>query len=111
MKKHHRLPAVFLAALIALSGLAPANALAHAAICSCLDNGDSTVTCEGGFSDGSSAAGVRVFVRDSDDTKVARGTMDDNSEFTFDKPKGAYTVIFDAGPGHQVEIDSRNIVE
>lgn len=111
MKKRSRLPAVFLAALIAVSLLAPASALAHGALCSCLDNGDNTVTCEGGFSDGSSAAGVRVFVRDSDDATVARGKMNDSSEFTFDKPNGAYTVIFDAGPGHQVEIDSRDIVE
>ncbi|MBU4378796.1 MAG: hypothetical protein KUA35_03965 [Pseudodesulfovibrio sp.] len=105
------MPAAFIAAFIAVSVLVPASALAHAAICSCLDNGDNTVTCEGSFSDGSSAAGVRVFVRDSDDATVARGKMDDNSEFTFDKPKDAYTVIFDAGPGHQVEIDSRDIVE
>lgn len=111
MKMHYRLPAVFLALLAGVSLLGPFDALAHSAICSCLDNGDNTVTCEGGFSDGSSAAGVRVFVRDSTDTTVARGKMDQNSEFTFDKPKGAYTVIFDAGPGHQVEIDGRSIVE
>lgn len=101
------LPALaFLACL-----LAPVPASAHSALCSCFDNGDGTVTCEGGFSDGSSAAGVRVFVRDAADATVARGKMDANGEFTFDKPQGDYTVIFDAGPGHQVEINGNAIVE
>ncbi|MUM76656.1 hypothetical protein GKC30_03300 [Pseudodesulfovibrio sp. F-1] len=107
MTRRHILPAM----LIVASLLIPASAMAHAAICSCFDNGDNTITCEGGFSDGSSAAGVRVFVRDANDTTVARGAMNDDSEFTFDKPAGAYTVLFDAGPGHQVEIQSRNIVQ
>jgi len=99
------------AMLLAASLLVPASAMAHAAICNCFDNGDNTVTCEGGFSDGSSAAGVRVFVRDAGDATVARGVMNDDSEFTFDKPAGAYTVLFDAGPGHQVEIQGRDIVQ
>lgn len=91
--------------------LAPSAALAHSALCSCFDNGDGTITCEGGFSDGSSASGVRIFVRDETDTTVARGKMNEDSEFTFDKPAGDYKVIFDAGPGHQVEIKGDSIVE
>jgi hypothetical protein len=39
-----------------------AQALAHTPLCSCYDNGDGTVTCEGGFSDGSSASGVQMRV-------------------------------------------------
>ncbi len=53
-------------------------AWAHTPLCSCYDNGDGTVTCEGGF---------------------------------FDKPKGAYKVIFDGGEGHMIEIDGKEIVE
>ena len=102
-----RLPYIALAACL----LAPLTAQAHSALCSCYDNGDGTVTCEGGFSDGSSAAGVRIYVRDARDETVARGKMNDNSEFTFEKPQGDYKVIFDAGPGHQVEIGSDSIVE
>ena len=102
-----RLPALALLVCV----LAPVSASGHSALCSCFDNGDGTVTCEGGFSDGSSAAGVRIFVRDASDAAVARGKMDANSEFTFDKPQGHYTVIFDAGPGHQVEINGNAIVE
>ena len=39
-----------------------ASVWAHTPLCSCYDNGDGTVTCEGGFSDGSSAAGVQMRV-------------------------------------------------
>lgn len=87
------------------------SAMAHSALCSCLDNGDNTVTCEGGFSDGSSASGVRVFVRNAADETLVRGKMNQDSEFTFAKPDTPYVVILDAGPGHQVEIPSSNIVE
>jgi hypothetical protein len=36
------------------------SAMAHTPLCSCYDNGDGTITCEGGFSDGSSASGLRI---------------------------------------------------
>ena len=42
---------------IPLLALAAA-AYAHNAICDCFDNGDETITCEGGFSDGAKAVGV-----------------------------------------------------
>jgi hypothetical protein len=37
--------------------------------------------------------------------------MDENSEYTFDKPAGSYKVVFDAGEGHVIGIDSKDIVE
>ena len=37
-----------LAAMLAFAG----QAFAHSPLMSCFDNGDNTVTCEGGFSDG-----------------------------------------------------------
>ncbi len=86
-------------------------AFAHSALCTCADNGDGTVTCEGGFSDGSSAAGVKVFVRDGSGKALVRGKMDEDSEFSFKKPEDYYTVTMDAGPGHQVEINGNDIVE
>lgn len=107
MKKLRNVLFLAMACLLATTGAA----YAHAALCDCFDNGDGTVTCEGGFSDGSSAEGVRIFVRDAMDATVARGKMDQNSEFTFEKPDGDYTVIFDAGPGHQAEISGSSIVE
>jgi hypothetical protein len=84
---------------------------AHTPLCSCYDNGDGTVTCEGGFSDGSSAAGVRMRVQDGKGGVLIKGKMDEDSEFTFDKPADAYKVVFDAGEGHVVEIEGKEIVE
>jgi len=99
--------------LIALGAmlLMPAVAMAHSPICDCTDNGDNTITCTGGFSDGSSAAGVRIEVIDGSGKELLSGTMTQDSEFTFDKPSGDYKVTFDAGDGHNIEIDGKNIVE
>lgn len=88
-----------------------AAASAHTPLCACYDNGDETITCEGGFSDGSSAAGVGMYVEDGSGNVLLKGKMDEDSEFTFDKPAGDYKVRFDAGEGHQIEIDGKEIVE
>lgn len=85
-------------------------ALAHTPLCACYDNGDGTITCEGGFSDGSSAAGVQMRV-EAGGKVLIKGKMDDFSEFSFDKPDGAYKVVFDAGEGHLIEVDGKEIVE
>ena len=84
---------------------------AHTPLCSCSDEGDGTILCEGGFSDGSSAAGVRIKVVDSQGKVFMEGKMNEDSEFTFKKPNVPYTVIFDAGPGHAVKIPSTEITE
>ncbi len=84
-------------------------AWAHTPVCMCWDNGDGTISCEGGFSDGSSAAGVELRVEDEKGRVVIQGKMNEDSEFTFDKPRGEFVVVFDAGPGHVVKITSRNI--
>ncbi|CAK7035313.1 MAG: hypothetical protein DELT_00538 [Desulfovibrio sp.] len=86
-------------------------AMAHSPMCSCFDNGDNTITCEGGFSDGSSAAGVKILVLDGGGKTLLEGKMNKDSEYTFNKPKEAYKVVFDAGDGHKVEIDGSKIVE
>ena len=91
--------------------LGAGQAFAHSPLCDCFDNGDGTVTCEGGFSDGSSAAGVAMYVKDGAGKALQESKMDANGEFTFQKPEGDYVVVFDAGEGHQVEILGANIVE
>jgi type 1 fimbria pilin len=96
-----------LAALLAFTG----QAFAHSPLMSCFDNGDGTVTCEGGFSDGSSANGVKVHVTDGDGKTVLESKMNEDSECTFKKPEGAYSVMFDAGEGHRVQINGADIVE
>jgi hypothetical protein len=91
--------------------LAATSAQAHTPLCSCFDNGDSTITCEGGFSDGSSAAGVGVSVMGSDGKVVLEGKMDANSEFSFDKPASDFQVLFDAGEGHKITVAGKDIVQ
>ncbi|PSW03999.1 hypothetical protein [Photobacterium lipolyticum] len=91
--------------------MVPLTGMAHTPLCSCYDNGDGTVLCEGGFSDGSSAAGVEVIVADAEGHQLLAGKMSEDSEFEFNKPQGDYKVQFNAGPGHLVEIGSEDITE
>lgn len=99
------------AALLLAAGLVTGQVFAHTPLCSCYDNGDGTVFCEGGFSDGSSASGVKVRILDASDNALIEGAMNENSEFEFDKPDSDYKVVFDAGPGHSIIIDGKDIVE
>ena len=96
----------FFAAMI----LSASPAAAHTPLCSCYDNGDDTVTCEGGFSDGSSASGVKVRVEKAGGGVLLDGKMDADSEFNFKKPDEAYKFVFDAGEGHVITIDGKDIV-
>jgi hypothetical protein len=82
---------------------------AHNAICDCFDNGDDTITCEGGFSDGGKAVGVPIHVFDQAGKVLIDGKMSENSDFKFAKPKVDFRVEFDAGQGHVVTIDGRDI--
>ncbi len=84
---------------------------AHTPLCSCYDLGDNIILCEGGFSDGSSASGVEVIVSDSKGNTLIKSKMNEDGEIEFDKPSEAYHVLFNAGPGHEIEIDGEDIVE
>jgi hypothetical protein len=86
-------------------------AYGHNAICDCFDNGDDTITCEGGFSDGGRAAGVPVRVLDQSGKVLIDGKMSEQSDYTFAKPKVDFRVEFDAGQGHVITIDGRDIEE
>ena len=96
---------------LALAVFMATYAFAHTPMCSCYDNGDGTITCEGGFSSGSSAAGVKMSVAEAGGKVLIEGKMNEDSEFTFKKPEGDYTVIFDAGPGHAVNVPGSEITE
>ncbi len=89
----------------------PSMAQAHSPIFDCFDNGDGTIMCQGGFSDGSSASGVKVSVKNAAGEVVETLTLDSNSELTMKKPEGKYAMELDAGEGHKIEISSENIVE
>ena len=97
------------AAGFALGLLLAGPAIAHTPICNCYDNGDDTVTCEGGFSDGASAAGVSIRVVDERDRVLLDGVMAEDSTYTFEKPAEVFHVIFDAGQSHLVTIFSDDI--
>ena len=89
---------------------------AHTPLCSCYEeeNEDGTISiiCEGGFSDGSSGAGVKMLVVEKEGRLIIlKGKMNEDSEFTFKKPDVPYIVLYDAGPGHVVEVDCENITE
>jgi hypothetical protein len=98
--------AAFACALLLARGVA-----AHSPVCSCFDNGDGTVTCEGGFSDGSSAEGVPIRVVDASERVLLEGKMDKAGTFSFMKPSVDYHVVFDAGQSHIVTIFGADIVE
>ena len=97
--------------LLVASAFAAHLAYAHTAICTCFDNGDKTITCEGGFSDGSSATGVSMKVLDGHDKLLVDGKMAADGTFKFKKPEVEYHVIFDAGQSHIVTIDGSDITE
>lgn len=96
--------------VVVASLFAAGSLFAHSALMSCFDNGDGTVTCEGGFSDGSSATGTEFMVVQNGNT-IQSGKMDDYSEFTFKKPSGDYEAVFNAGEGHKVIIKGSDIAE
>ncbi|MDA0147090.1 hypothetical protein [Vibrio sp. LaRot3] len=89
----------------------PSIAMAHTPLFSCYDFGDNTILCEGGFSDGSSASGVEMLVLDADGKELIKSEMSEDGEFEFQKPEGKYKVVFNAGPGHALEINGEDIVE
>ncbi len=102
---------------------------AHTPLLSLDDNEDGTVYVEGGFSDGSSAAGIKIVLTGKEDYKGSKeelkkqggklhkgrlilqeGKFDEYGEYTFEKPHREgmgipYLVVLDAGPGHVVERD------
>lgn len=92
-------------ALLLLGGVA----WSHNAICDCYDNEDGSITCEGGFSDGGKATGIPLRIVDGTGKVLVEGKMSENSDFTFPKPAVDFRVEFDAGEGHMVTIDGRDI--
>jgi len=100
-----------LALAAAIMVASPAFSFAHSAIFDCYDNGDGTVSCEGGYSDGSAATGVKIRVSDAKGTLLEEVVLDANSECTVKKPASAYSVSFVGGDGHSLQVDGENIVE
>lgn len=68
-----------------------------------------TIICRGGFSDGSGAAGVTLDVISYDEDILIPGKLGDDSRLQFQRPDGEFYILFDAGPGHVVEVDYHDI--
>jgi hypothetical protein len=82
---------------------------AHNPVCICTRHGGDQVRCVGGFSDGSKAPGVKLDVIAYDETIVHAGKLGADSALVFKRPAGEFYVLFDAGPGHVVEVDHTDI--
>ncbi|KTB75420.1 hypothetical protein SON66_06405 [Pseudomonas syringae] len=96
------------ASALCLLGLS-SNALAHNPMCECKQIDTEQIRCTGGFSDGSGAPGVTLDVIGYDETILVPGKLGEDSTVTFKRPAPEFYVLFDAGPGHVVEIDQADI--
>src|SRR5688500_3845233 len=97
--------------LLTLAVLAGTPAQAHTPLFDCFDNGDKTITCEGGFSDGASAEGVVIRVLDAQGKVLHQGELDTSGSITLAKPEGEYSVTFTAGTDHSIAVLGDDIVE
>jgi hypothetical protein len=101
------LPELLLGTLLALAGI---SAQAHTPLFDCFDNGDDTLTCEGGFSDGASAEGVGVRLLDAQGKVLEQGKLDAKGSIVFKRPAGEFSVVFDAGAEHALTVLGDDIV-
>jgi hypothetical protein len=85
-------------------------ALAHTPLFDCYDNGDDTLTCEGGFTDGASAEGVDTRVVDAQGKVLQQGTLDAAGSVSFTRPAGEFSVIFSAGSEHSITVLGDEII-
>ncbi len=86
---------------------APSVVLAHKPLLTVEDNGDGTIYVETGFSDGSSGAGHKIILKNKETGDILSETTIPEEGYIEEipMPNVAYTVIFDAGPGHVVVKD------
>lgn len=90
--------------LLLFSSLFVLPAWAHSPHCQCKLDGE-YIICQGGFSDGTGAAGTVLDVISYDEEILLSSTLDDQSRIRFPRPDGDFYILMDAGPGHIVEID------
>jgi hypothetical protein len=104
-----RLRLLGISALLMLGGGFSSTVQAHNPMCECKEIDAEQIRCTGGFSDGSGAPGVTLDVIGYDETILVPGKLGADSTLTFKKPGSEFYVLFDAGPGHVVEIDQADI--
>ena len=102
---------VLFAAMLGLSLLTGMPAQAHTPLFDCFDNGDDTITCEGGFSDGASAAGIVIRVLDAQGKVLQQDELNDSGSIILARPEGEFSVSFTAGTDHSITVLGDDIVE
>ncbi|MBN2792792.1 MAG: hypothetical protein JXQ81_09825 [Desulfuromonadales bacterium] len=96
---------LFLLAVMAGTGQA------HSPMFSCFYSESDTISCEGAFSDGSNAAGTAIEVRDARGNLLRSGKLDFTGSIEFKKPvEDDFTILFDGGPGHQLQVGAADIL-
>ena len=94
------------ALLLSILFVAAVPALAHTPLLLIADNGDGTLSVEGGFSTGASAAGIDFFVKNKLEGKVLlHRNFPESSTIEIKIPPEPYYLVLDAGPGHKVVKD------
>jgi hypothetical protein len=83
---------------------------AHTPLFDCFDNGDETMTCEGGFSDGASAAGVAIRVLDAQGKVLEQGELDAAGSIKLKRPAGEFSVQFAASTEHSLTVLGDDII-
>jgi hypothetical protein len=97
--------------LLGLAMFAAFPAEAHTPLFDCFDNGDKTITCEGGFSDGASAEGVVIRVLDAQGKVLQQGELSASGSIVLKRPEGEFSVSFTAGADHSITVLGDDIVE
>lgn len=84
--------------------------MAHAPLLNCFENDEKTaVTCEAGYSDGASAAGQMIRVREASGRLILEAVFDPSSSFVFDKPGTPFFVEFIGDPSHVATFDGDDL--
>ncbi|MBN2644293.1 MAG: hypothetical protein JXR59_02325 [Desulfuromonadaceae bacterium] len=84
---------------------------AHSPIFTCFFSEGAVISCEGAFSDGSNAAGTAIEVKDAHGNLLSSGKLDFTGSIELKKPAvDDFTILFDGGPGHQLQVRSSDIL-
>lgn len=86
---------------LATALLVGAPALAHAPIIACYDEGDDTIYCEAGYSDGASSEGQVVRVMSAEGRLLIESAFNAAGAFLFDRPDTPFFVEFVGDGTHQ----------
>lgn len=99
------LPSLVLVLVVVVGLLSPTLSWGHKPLLSVQEGGDGAIAIEAGFSDGSSAAGHKIIVREEgSSTVLSEHRVGQDGTLELKKPSVPYTVTLDAGEGHVVTV-------